>query len=75
MIPARYEMILFQFLISAVMSCLVSGMVSVINLGVDGFQFLLWFEAWIIAWSIAFPTIVVMSPAIRTLTKSLIKTT
>ena len=74
MIPARYEMLLFQFLISGMMSCLVSGMVSFINLGTDGFEFMLWFEAWLIAWSIAFPTIVVMSPAIRLLTKSLIKT-
>lgn len=73
MIPARYEAILFKFLISAIMSLLVSGMVSFINLGASGFSFSLWVKAWLIAWSVAFPSIVVMSPVVGKLVKKLIK--
>ena len=72
MIPARYETILFQFIISAMMSCLVSGTVTFINLGVPGVAVMLWLKAWIIAWSIAFPAIVVLSPLARKLVKRLI---
>ncbi len=75
MIPARYETLLFQFLISGMMSCLVSGMVTFLNLGTIGFEITLWFNAWMIAWSVAFPTIVIMSPAVRALIKRLVKTT
>lgn len=73
MIPARYETLLFQFFISAMMSCLVSGMVSYINLGASGFEFGLWLKAWMIAWSVAFPTIVIMSPLVRKTVKRMIK--
>lgn len=72
MIPARYETILFQFIISAMMSCLVSGTVTFINLGTSGFAVMLWLKAWIIAWSIAFPAIVALSPLAKKLVRRLI---
>ena len=73
MISARYETLLFQFLISAIMSCLVSATVSLINLGFDAFEFLRWFETWMIAWSVAFPSIVITSPVVGKIVKKLIK--
>ena len=65
MIPARFSPLIFSFLLSILMSCLVSG-VAVLNtagLG-DGFSNL-WMTAWFKSWIVAFPAISVLAPLTR----------
>lgn len=65
MIPARFSQLLFSFLLSLFMSCLVSG-VSVVNAAgfADG-VLALWMTTWIKSWVIAFPAISIMAPLTR----------
>lgn len=73
MIPKRYELLTFGFLMSMFMSWLMSFVITLINLGfVDGF-FMLWMAAFIKAWFVAFPTVVVVVPQVRKIVKLLVK--
>lgn len=65
MIPARYAPIAFGFVLSGLMSLLVSG-ISVWRNGGPGDPMLtLWIGAWLISWAIAFPTVLVVAPVAR----------
>jgi hypothetical protein len=71
--PARYAPILFGFILSALMSFLVSGIATFRNAGlVDGF-FNIWVNAWLPAWLIAFPVVLVVAPIARRLVGVLVK--
>lgn len=63
--PARYAPILFGFILSALMSFLVSGIATFRNAGpVDGFLNI-WLSAWLPSWLIAFPVVLVVAPVAR----------
>lgn len=67
MIPNKYLNQVQAFLLSGFMSLIMSGIITLINLGfVDGF-FIIWFRAWIVAYVIAFPTILLVFPFARKL--------
>lgn len=71
--PARYAPILFGFILSALMSFLVSGIATFRNAGlVDGFV-LTWINAWLPSWLIAFPVVLVVAPIARRLVGFLVK--
>jgi hypothetical protein len=71
--PARYAPILFGFILSALMSFLVSGIATFRNAGfVDGF-FNIWISAWLPSWLIAFPVVLVVAPIARRLVGVLVK--
>jgi hypothetical protein len=63
--PARFAPIVFGFVLSGLMSFLVSGVATFRNAGlVDGF-FGLWVSAWLPSWMIAFPVVLVVAPVAR----------
>ena len=71
--PARYAPILFGFVLSALMSLLVSGIATFRNFGLlDGF-FGLWISAWLPSWLIAFPVVLVVAPVARRLVGLVVK--
>lgn len=71
--PARYAPVLFGFILSALMSFLVSGIATFRNAGlVDGF-FFIWINAWPPSWAIAFPVVLVVAPIARKLVSVLVK--
>lgn len=71
--PPRYAPILFGFVLSALMSFLVSGIATFRNAGlVDGF-FSLWISAWLPSWLIAFPVVLVVAPVARRLVGLVVK--
>ncbi|MGI9353444.1 MAG: DUF2798 domain-containing protein [Rhizobiaceae bacterium] len=74
MLPKKYETVVFQFLISGVMSFLVSGTATLRLTGFDGFTITAWISAWLPAWAVAYPTIVILTPAIRKVAEILVKT-
>ena len=71
--PARYAPIAFGFVLSALMSFVVSGIATFRNAGlVDDFVGL-WIGAWLPSWLIAFPIVLVVAPVARRIVNSLVR--
>lgn len=66
-IPARYAPILFGFLLSGLMSCVVSGVATLRAVGLPPSFFGLWMGAWSASWAVAFPAVLVVAPVVRRL--------
>jgi len=72
MIPARFEPVAFVFVLSGLMSFLVSGISTVRATGlVEAFPSL-WFSAWLTSWIVAFPVALVVVPVARRMVQRLI---
>ena len=69
---SRFAPVLFGFILSALMSFLVSGIATLRNAGFDDTFLRLWMDAWLPAWLIAFPTVLVVAPLTRRLVGMLI---
>ena len=73
MIPKRYEFLLFALLMSSFMTFIMSGVVSYINMGlVDNFL-KIWSVAYVNAFIVAFPSVMVVVPMVRKLVTKIIK--
>ncbi len=73
MIPKKYEFLLFALLMSGFMSFLMSGVISFINVGlVDNFLHI-WGSSFVMAYMVAFPSVVLVVPMVRKLVSKLIK--
>ena len=71
--PARFAPILFGFVLSSLMSFVVSGISTLRNAGmVDGF-FNLWIGAWLLSRLIAFPIVLVVAPVARRIVNGLVR--
>jgi hypothetical protein len=69
----KFAPVLFGFVLSALMSLLVSGIATFRNAGlVDGF-FNIWLGAWLPSWLIAFPVVLVVAPIARRFVGLLVK--
>jgi len=66
MLPRKYSELAFVFFMAFSMSMLMSAMVTFLNLGAEGFPFR-WLRAWGIAFSVAFPLVMILSPICRRL--------
>lgn len=72
MLPARFAPVLFGFLLSGMMSLIVSGLSTFRALGlVDGFA-LIWAGNWAVSWATAFPVVLVVAPITRRLVARLV---
>ena len=70
---ARFAPVLFGFILSGLMSLLVSGIATFRNAGlIDGFLGI-WISAWLPSWLIAFPVVLVVAPVARRLVSFLVK--
>ena len=65
MIPRKYAPALFGWILSGLMSLLVSGISSLRAVGLDGGFVELWTRAWLTAWLVAFPVVLVVAPLAR----------
>ncbi|MBW4706881.1 DUF2798 domain-containing protein [Roseobacter sp. YSTF-M11] len=71
MIPARYAYFVFGFVLSGLMSMMVSGIATYRTVGmIDGFV-TLWLGNWLPSWMVAYPTLLVVSPIARRLVAKL----
>ena len=67
MVSVKYLHQVQALLLSGFMSLIMSGAISFINLGlVDNF-IEIWFHAWIVAYAIAFPSVLIVFPIARKL--------
>jgi len=73
MLPARYAPALFGFILSGLMSLLVSA-ISTLRAAGPGADWLpLWIGAWLTAWLIAFPVVLVVAPLTRRIVQRLVR--
>lgn len=72
MIPKKYGPMLFSFILSGLMSLLVSGIATFRAAGfVDGTS-TLWASAWIAAWLVAFPAVMLVAPLTQKVVRALV---
>ncbi len=64
-LPKRFEQIAFGFLLSGMMSFIVSGISTALAKGVTGGLPLQWLLAWMPSWAVAFPAVLVVAPLVR----------
>ena len=72
--PARFAPVLFGFILSALMSFIVSGIATVRNAGLGDETLSLWLNAWLPSWLVAFPVVLIVAPFARRLVGLLVKT-
>jgi hypothetical protein len=75
MIPRKFQPIVFAFFMGLLMSCLMSFVVTTLNVGPVENLLQLWLKAWSVAFSVAFPTIIVVAPIVRKLTETVLADT
>lgn len=64
-VPKRLEHVAFGLLLSGFMSFLVSGLSTMIAIGVNSALPMAWLSAWLVSWSLAFPSVLVVAPFVR----------
>ncbi len=65
MIPARFAPVVFGFIVSGLMSFIVSAIATARAIGIPPDFVGTWMGAWAFAWSAAFPTILIVAPIAR----------
>jgi len=64
-LPQRFAPVLFGFLLSGMMSFVVSGIATLGAMGfVEGFTFS-WITSWLGSWAVAFPVVLIVAPFVR----------
>ena len=66
-LPARYALPVTGFILSGIMTIIISGVATFMALGFSWMALGAWPIAWISSWIIAFPTVLVVLPVVRRL--------
>lgn len=72
-VPKRYAVLVMPFLLSVIMTCVVSCVSTLRSVGMDGFSVGMWLSAWLVSWLIAFPVLLLALPVVKRLTFMLVK--
>lgn len=75
MIHKKYTVYVFSFFMALLMSCIMSFVISVFNVGLVDNIISIWLKAWSFAFVVAFPTVVLVSPVVRKLVGLVIRGT
>jgi hypothetical protein len=67
MISRKYHKVVFSFFMALLMSCAMSFVISVFNVGMVKNIVPIWLKAWSFAFIFAFPTILIISPIVHKL--------
>ena len=73
-LPARYIGFVMPFLLSILMTMVVSLVSTLRNLGFPPGFARIWLSAWGVSWLVAFPTLLLMLPLVRRLTALFVET-
>ena len=73
-IPAKFTPIAFAFFMSMLMAFLMSAVLTLVNLGPVPDFLARWMRAFAIAWSCAFPAVILVAPIARKLVLMLVHT-
>jgi hypothetical protein len=72
-LPARYAGLLMPFLLSLLMSGIVSFIATLKTAGIQDGLVMLWLGAWEVSWLIAFPTLLLILPLVRRIVSLLVE--
>jgi hypothetical protein len=64
-IPVRFAPILFGAMLSAIMVAVVTAVVLLLNRGLTADFAVRWLKSFLSTWPIAFPTVMIVAPAVR----------
>jgi hypothetical protein len=64
-LPARYAAIVLPFVLSVLMTFVVSGISTLWSLGLTPTLLTTWAAAWALSWVVAFPTLIAVLPLVR----------
>lgn len=67
MIPQKYSPYVFSFYMSLLMSCIMSFVITLFNVGLVEDILWIWLQAWGFAWVVALPTVTLVVPVVRRL--------
>ena len=67
MISRKHHKIVFLFFMALLMSGIMSFVISVFNVGMVANIVTIWLKAWVFAFMVAFPTIIIVSPVVNKL--------
>ena len=73
MVKRKHEPIIFGFILSGLMSCLVAGIATFRALGPTAGFMGLWLQAWLTSWAVAFPAVLLAAPLARRLARAIIE--
>lgn len=73
MISVKYAPYVFSFFMSLLMSGVMSLVISGFNVGWGDNIVTIWLKAWMFAFAVAFPTIIVVTPLVRMLVTLVLK--
>jgi len=73
MIFPRFAPVVFGFVLSALMSFIVSGIATLRAAGLSDTFFSLWIGAWLASWLVAFPVVLIVAPLARRVVGRLVK--
>jgi len=65
--------LLFPFILSCMMSFLISGITTLKAIGFIEHFFSMWMSAWIIAWMFAFPSVLICAPIAQRIVNFILK--
>lgn len=70
-VPRRFAGVLFAFLMSVSLSGMLSAAITAVNTGIDAGFIGRWLPAYGLAWSFAFPAVIITAPRVRVLVERL----
>lgn len=73
MINEKYQHFVFAFFMALLMSCIMSLVISVFNVGFVENILSIWIKAWGFAFIVAMPAVLLVSPVVRKLVQLVIK--
>ncbi len=71
-LPARYTLPVTGFILSGIMTVIISGISTLLALGPGVEMLARWPLAWLTSWTIAFPTVLVVLPIVRRLVSRIV---
>ena len=73
MIDRKYHRIVFSFFMALLMSCIMSFVICVFNVGLVSNIIHIWLSAWAFAFTVAFTAITIISPLVHKLVSLVLK--
>lgn len=71
MISKKYYNIVFAFLMASCMAFIMSGVMTLVNLGFGPLFIHFWMKAFGVGFSVAFPSVLIIAPIVRRVTNKL----
>lgn len=73
MIDRKHHKLVFSFFMSLLMSCIMSLVITLFNIGFVNNIIAVWLKAWAFSFTVAFPTIIFVSPVVHKLVSLVLK--